>query len=109
MIKINIKPLSVNACWQGRRYKNALYKIYEKQVLSMLPYTIDKITPPLCVYYEFGFSNMNSDLDNSIKPFQDLLQKKYNFNDREIYKILAIKNIVKKGDEYIKFSISQLE
>ena len=36
-IKVEIKPLSVNAAWQGRRFKTEAYKKYEKEVLSALP------------------------------------------------------------------------
>ena len=34
---LNVKPLSVNQCWQGRRYKTKAYKQYEKALLQILP------------------------------------------------------------------------
>lgn len=105
MIKINIKPLSVNECFQGRRFKTKKYKAYEKQVLLMLkPITLPP--PPFAVYYEFGFSNKLADIDNPVKALQDILQKKYNFNDKDIYLMTVEKVIVKKGEEYFKFEIN---
>jgi hypothetical protein len=40
-----------------------------------------------------------------VKPFQDILQKRYNFDDRDIFKATVEKEIVKKGAEFIDFKI----
>jgi Holliday junction resolvase RusA-like endonuclease len=50
-----------------------------------------------------------ADWDNPIKPLQDILQKKYGFDDRRIMKASVIKNVVKKGDGYLNFSIRGIE
>lgn len=107
MVNVKIKPLSVNQCWQGKRFKTPKYKQYEKALLLMLP-KIKLPLPPYKVYYEFGFSNSLSDWDNPIKPFQDVLQKKYNFDDRHIFEATVKKTKVKKGEEYIKFEINTI-
>jgi len=107
-MRIDIKPLSVNQCWQGKRFKTPKYKGYEKEMLLLLP-KIDIPNPPFKVYYEFGFSSANSDLDNPIKPLQDILQKRYDFNDKDIFEIAAKKVKVKKGDEYLIFEIKKLK
>ena len=57
----------------------------------------------------FGFSSSLNDWDNPIKPFQDILQKKYGFNDSRVYKAIIVKEIVKKGKEFIKFEILKYE
>lgn len=104
MLKIEIKPLSVNQAWKGRRFKTPEYRKYEKAVFLTLP----KMEIPqgkLSVVYEFGFSNKLADWDNPIKPFQDILQKKYGFNDSRIVSATVIKTVVKKGQEYISFDI----
>ena len=44
-----------------------------------------------------------SDIDNPLKPFLDILQKKYGINDRDINELLVKKTVVKKGDEFIFF------
>ena len=48
----------------------------------MLP-KIDLPPAPYVVEIEYGFSNKAADIDNPTKLVQDLLQKKYNFNDKE--------------------------
>ena len=108
MVNLKIKPLSVNKVWQGRRFKTQEYKNYEKIVLLMLP-KIKMPEPPYSVYYEFGFSNAGSDIDNPVKPLTDILQKKYNINDKNIFEMYIKKTKVKKGEEYIKFEITHHE
>ena len=107
-MRIKIKPLSVNQCWQGKRFKTPKYKQYESDVLILLPKT--KIpNGKLSVSIKVGFSSHLSDIDNMAKPFIDILQKKYFFNDSMIYKLILEKEIVKKGEEYINFGINQYE
>ncbi len=104
---IKIKPLSVNEAWKGQRFKTDKYKQYDRNLMFILPKIIIP-NPPFCIEYEFGFSSSNADIDNPVKPLQDILQKKYKFNDRDIYKIVVIKKLVKKGQEYIKFKITEI-
>ena len=104
-----IKPLSVNQCWMGRRFKTKLYKAYEAQTLTLLPKSIDIPSGALRLTLTIGFSNKRADIDNIAKPFIDILQKKYGFNDCQIYHLSMIKTIVKKGDEFIGFQIEAIE
>ena len=104
MEKINIKALSVNSCYQGKRFKNQVHKDYVREVLSQLPIKFIG-RPPYKLILEFGLSSKLQDLDNCIKVFQDCLTVKYDFNDREIYQIEAQKFNVEKGKEYISFDI----
>ena len=107
-MKIKIKPLSVNQCWAGKRFKTPKYKGFEKEVLLLLPKNYEVPLGALQITLKWGFSSKLADWDNPIKPFQDILQKKYNFNDSRIFKASVEKEIVKKGEEYIEFSISKL-
>jgi len=104
MLKIQIKPLSVNEVWQGQRFKTQKYKIYEQEVFYSLP-NIDIPEGDLTIELIFGISNMASDYDNMIKPFQDILQKKYGFNDNRIQEAKIKKVKTKKGEEFIEFKI----
>lgn len=104
MIKIDITPLSVNKVWQGKRFKTPTYSKYETIVLLMLPEILIP-TPPFKVNIQFGFSSTLSDIDNPIKPILDILQKKYNINDKDIFELNIKKEIVKKGKEFFKFEI----
>lgn len=106
-ITINVKPISVNDCWQGKRYKTPKYKNYERDILLIMP-KIQLPQPPYKISFEFGFSNSLCDWDNPIKPIQDILQKKYGFNDKDIYEATVKKSLVKKGQEYFSYLIESL-
>jgi len=108
MIRIQIKPLSVNEAWQGERFKTPKYKQYEKDLLFLLPKIILP-EPPYKVTYKFGFSHSLSDWDNPVKPLQDVLQKKYSFNDRDIFEAVVRKVKTDKGCEFFEFNIEHLE
>jgi len=56
----------------------------------------------------FGFSSKASDTDNPVKCFQDILSKKYDFNDKRIYEISVKKVDVKKGQEFIEWDLTSL-
>ena len=112
MIKIDIKPLSVNEAWKGRRYKTDKYKKYRRDLLLILPPHVGIVFTKdvkLEIDIEWGFSNKQADIDNPSKCFIDALQDKFFFNDSMIYKLNLSKAIVKKGAEYIKFEIKRLE
>jgi Holliday junction resolvase RusA-like endonuclease len=104
MEKIKIKPLSVNEAWQGKRFKTKKYKDYEDIMFKILP-KLNIIQPPYRVNIIVGFSNKASDIDNVLKPFLDILQKKYNINDKHIEILHIEKQVVKKNNEFISFEI----
>jgi Holliday junction resolvase RusA-like endonuclease len=106
-MKLPIKPLSVNEAWQGRRFKTKKYEKYISDVSNLLA-NIQLPPAPYCLSITFGFSNVQSDIDNGLKPFIDCLQKKYNFNDKLIYKLIVTKEIVSKGNEFVSFDIYEL-
>jgi len=104
--KINIKPLSINEAYQGKRFRTKKYDAFISHIMYLLPKSIvfpnkDHIVIGLI----FGFSSKSSDIDNCIKTFVDCLVKKFGVDDRNIYELHALKTIVKKGDEFIKFKI----
>ena len=106
-MRVDIKPLSVNECWQGKRFKTPKYKSYERELMYSLP-AFKLPPPPYHLILKFGFSSKLSDWDNPVKPFQDVLQKYYKFDDRDIFKGTVEKEIVSKGSEYIEFEILSL-
>lgn len=107
-MRVNIVPVSVNACWKGKRFKTKHYQDYERDLFYLLP----KLQVPegeLKVTVTFGVSSSLSDIDNPIKPFLDILQKKYNFNDKNIFELHVRKTKTLKGMEYIKFKIEEYD
>lgn len=108
MVNINIKAMSVNEAWRGRRFKTEKYKAYEEEVLYLLKK--EKIPQgKLFLKLTVGLSSKNSDLDNVVKPFLDILQKKLGFNDKQIYGMDLWKEDVKKGEEFVEYELSSLE
>lgn len=108
MERIDIKPLSLNSAYRGRRFSTPELKEYKRYISSCLP---DKSLPDgkMAVWYRFGVSARASDGDNLIKCFQDALGDHYEFNDNRIYKWVVEKVIVKKGQEFIEWNIEEYE
>jgi Holliday junction resolvase RusA-like endonuclease len=106
--RLEIKPLSVNEAWQGRRFKSDKYKKFQRDVLLLLPKTKESFSGMLRIDLFFGFSNVLSDLDNPIKMTLDILQKKYGFNDKNIFELNVRKCKTEKGKEFISIQINDL-
>ena len=102
---VEIKPLSVNLAWKGKRYKTDTYKAYEKELMLKLP-RLNVPNGKIRIDVTFYFKNSLSDIDNPLKPFLDILQKKYGFNDRDIFQ-LNVKKVVSKI-EGIEFNIYEM-
>lgn len=103
---IQIKPLSVNECFKGRRFRTKKYDEFILKMFALLPNKITFVDENnIKIAIEFGFSSKASDIDNCCKSFIDCLVKKYKVDDRNIYEMHVFKSIVKKGEEYIKFKI----
>jgi len=106
MITIDIKPLSVNDAWQGRRFKTKKYLQYERSLLLMLPKMKIKKSK-LKVSFIFGLTSC-ADIDNPIKLILDIMQKKYFFDDKDIFILNVEKILVKSGSEFFKFNIENI-
>jgi Holliday junction resolvase RusA-like endonuclease len=106
--KLNEKPLSINEAWQGKRFKTPAYKRYEEAMFLLMPKACIYQDQMLRVEFFFGFSNKASDLDNPVKLLMDIAQKKYGFNDKNVFELNVRKCIVKKGEEFIQMGIYQL-
>jgi len=104
-IKVQYKPMSVNVARKGKRYKSNQYKQYESFLLAVLPNYNIPLDGSLIAIYTFGLSSKLADRDNPIKPTQDILQKKYWFDDKRIKKAIVDIEMVDKWKEFIKFEI----
>jgi Holliday junction resolvase RusA-like endonuclease len=107
MHKLNIKPLSVNDLWRGRRFKTDEYKVYERSIFYQVQQLKNVIQIPGCkqivFVVRFGFSSRGSDVSNPIKAIEDILQKSLGLNDNKTYMLIAEKTIVPKGEEWFEF------
>lgn len=106
MIKVNIKPLSINRAWIGKQRPTAEFKSFKQSLMWQLP-PCQMPEGNKAIFLEFGLSNKLADYDNLIKTVQDCIAEKYGFNDREIYQAVINKTDVTKGKEYIKFSVTE--
>ena len=77
--------------------------------MSLLPEEIHLPEGDLNLLVEFGVSNKLQDIDNGLKPFVDILQKTYEFNDNRIYGLLVLKSITPKGEEFIRFAFEEYD
>jgi Holliday junction resolvase RusA-like endonuclease len=107
VIEIKIKPLSVNEVWRGRRFKTTAYSRYERDLMLILP-SVAIPDGTLQIELIFGLSSKSGDGDNPVKPFIDVLQKKYGFNDNRFKRYVIEVENVKKGHEFIKFRIAAI-
>ena len=107
MYKVDIKALTINQAYTGRRFKTQKYRDYEKELWYLLP---NKNIPSgdLVFIAKVGYSNRGFDIDNFVKVFLDICQKKYLFNDNRIYRLEIDKEITKKGEEFIEFEFKKL-
>src|SRR3990167_2241316 len=107
---IKIHPLSVNKCWQGKRFKTKEYEKYELD-LSRLLKKQEIIFGPVRVRLRFHLKELyRGDLDNLIKPLMDILVKKgYLEDDRKVLKYELEKVKAKTVDEYIEIVIEKIK
>ena len=105
-MRVDIKPLSVNEAFKGRRFKTDKYKKWRRDIGFLLP-VLKPVEGQLEIKIHFGFSSKLSDLDNPVKGFMDSLKDKYGIDDRDFYKMVVTKEIVKKGKEFIEFEIKE--
>lgn len=103
--KIDIKALSVNDAWQGRRFKTPDYKKYENDVALLLRGVQRAPEGKLQVTYRFYMKNHKlADNDNPVKPLQDILVKCGVLkDDRFIYRTIIEK--IPSEHEYITVQI----
>lgn len=105
--KVYIKPLSVNEAWKGQRFKSDEYKDYDFALSFLLPKNIVIPDGKLTINFEWGLSNDAGDWDGPVKQAQDIISRRYGFNDKRIVRGVVEKVIVPKGDEYISFKIEK--
>ena len=106
-----IRPMSVNAAfsvYKGKKLKTKEYRTYESKILLELTRKKIKINlpekGPLFISLTIGVSS-RFDIDNAVKPFIDILQKAYNFNDNRITHLIVEKEVVKRNEEFIEFQL----
>lgn len=108
-LEIEIKPLSVNSAWKGRRYRSDEYERYRRDMFYLIPRPEEMYVVPLQVRIYMGLaSHKSSDVDNPLKPMLDILGDiGYYRDDNLIYDLRVVK--VPSKDPWVKVVISPLE
>lgn len=82
---IPIKPISINQCWQGKRYRTTNFKKWQELVCHSLPKKQMILGEIGLIIHLYLDSILKSDIDNFLKPLIDcLVKKKYIKDDRYI-------------------------
>jgi len=97
--EIDLEPLSINGCWQGRRFKTERYKQWIKLGLWMVK-GIEKQEKPYNIEIDFYMSKL-MDIDNPVKGFLDLLKKANIIEDDRYIETLHIRKIVSKDKRIV--------
>ena len=89
---IPIKPISVNSCFQGRRFRTTEFKKWQEAVIYSLPKNSSRaktFSVSICVYLK---NPLKSDIDNYAKPIIDcLVEAGVIRDDRYIFRLEMVK------------------
>ncbi len=109
-VKLGLKPFSANKMhYRSGKKDTREYREFKGDINEFLAgdYGVDK-KAMIKFTLVSGFSNKQSDLDNAFKPLLDAMQLAMGFNDNQIYDIIALKDVVPKGEEYILIKLEQV-
>lgn len=96
-----IKPLSVNKCWAGRRFKTPEYKQFEKDLSILIKEKkLKKFKGEVEIDIFFRFKNKLSDIDNCVKPILDILVKNGIIEDDRMIRALFLFKDIAKNDSF---------
>jgi len=110
-MKIAIKPISVNKCWQGQRFKSREYKAWQKEFVILLRHT-PKINGWVWVDFTFFIHNFGmADENNFLKAaFDGLVLAKVIEDDRYVVGHSSIKKaLCKQENEWIDIKITPVQ
>lgn len=81
-VEVGVKPLSINRCLYGKRFKTKEYKAYEELLLTLLPKKKMIEGKRLSLFVKIFLKHpLQVDGDNLVKPLADILQKAGYFRD----------------------------
>ena len=106
-IKIPIKPISINECWQGRRFKTKKYDKFIIDMLRVMPkreMLTGSIKLEIRLYLK---SLLRGDIDNFIKPIVDCVVKKGWIKD-DIFIVLLEVEKFKSAEEFFEIELKKL-
>lgn len=109
-MKVNIPAISINKCWQGRRFKTEEYSEWRKACFYLIKdLKLKKVVGPCQVQLTFHCSRNFKmfDIDNGIKPALDsLVESGVIEDDRFIYKLSVDK--IKDTKDFWEFDVQKI-
>jgi len=109
-VKLKQKAFSANKMHYAKfKRDTSAYKRYKVAIREFLEgdYGI-KPSDKLKLSLVTGYSSKLSDLDNSFKPLLDSMQACMGFDDRQVFEIEALKDHVKKGEDYLMIRLERI-
>lgn len=110
MIRLDLKPLSVNRAWQGRRYKTPEYASWSDSAAWILKANrLETLEGPVSLTVRWFMKTAEmSDIDNPLKVLLDAIVRAGLIkDDRQIFKLTVEK---KKSDtDYIEIELVKIE
>ena len=108
--KLDIKAISVNEAYTGRRFATDKLRQFKKDMANLLRgrKIKDAKGKRIKIEYDVGCSNAGFDVHNAIKATTDCISDKYGFNDNQVYLMTIKKTMVPKRAEFIYFKITIL-
>ena len=101
-ITLNVKPLTINQAWQGRRFSTPAKKDYEAALRFALPKVAVAPAPYYRVEYDFHLRSFAlSDWDNLVKVTQDCLVKRGIISDDRFIVDARVRKFPAKADRIV--------
>lgn len=103
---IKFKPLTVNKCWRGKRFKTPEYKSYEYALLTLIKLQKPiKVSGFVEVNYKFYMTEFGrSDVGNLEKPLTDIIVKAGLIDDDRFIVKMTLEKF-KSDKDYIEIEI----
>ena len=108
-MRIDIKPMSVNRCWQGRRFRTPEFRQWQRDVQTLLTqyngarFGKEGIEVSIIFYERYP---IRGDIDNKVKPILDcLVEAGIIGDDRYIFKLIIEKE--KADQDFFTFNIKK--
>jgi len=107
-IRLDLKPLSINQCWQGKRYFTPKGKEFRELCLRLIPKK-KQLTGLLGIEIIVHLKKawLKSDVDNFLKPLLDAIVEKGLVEDDRFFTDLTIRKRSAKKD-YVEIKIWQI-
>jgi len=105
-VDLKLKPISVNAAFQGRRFKTSDCKRYELELWYELPQK-EMIIGEVEIWFDFFLTYYGTDISNLVKVTEDILVKKgYIEDDRKVKYMHLAKH--KSGENHMTIKIKSI-